>query len=123
MSVTIYDQVIGKSARSVRRVRDGVVFDFDNGTTWYMYHPQDCCESVALEEVVGDLSDLEGSPLLMAEEVSSEEGRYEWTFYKFATNKGFVAFRWCGDMDSYYSISVYFEPFATPPYECRPEEV
>lgn len=38
-----------------------------------MYHDQDCCESVNVNDIVGDLSDLENNPLLQAEEACSTE--------------------------------------------------
>jgi len=37
-------------------------------------HYQDCCEHVRLEDVVGDLDDLIGTPIVVAEEVSSPPG-------------------------------------------------
>mgnify|MGYP000844704805 CR=1 FL=1 len=114
MSVEVFDDLIGETLRSVRlsvgNGNDVVIFEKSDGVKWFMYHPQNCCEYVTLEEVIGDLSDLEDSPLLMAEVVSSEVGTNEWTFYKFRTAKGDVTFRWCGDLDSYYSIEVTFGP-------------
>jgi hypothetical protein len=85
---------------------------------FHFYHSQDCCESVYIESVVGDLADLVGSPILMAEEVSGESpagfvendyGCIEWTFYKFATIKGYVDVRWFGESNGYYSTSVTME--------------
>jgi hypothetical protein len=82
------------------------------------YHSQDCCESVSIETIVGDLSDLVGTPLLMAEEVSNDalqaesEDSYDsctWTFYKFATIHGYVDVRWFGSSNGYYSESVHLE--------------
>ena len=77
---------------------------------------QDCCEGVWIESIVGDLNDLIGSPLLVAEEVSSEttldndkEIETRWTFYKFDTAKGGVTVRWYGESNGYYSTEVDIE--------------
>ena len=78
------------------------------------YHDQDCCESVYIEDICGDLNDLVGSPLLEAEEVTSYEAEpkyegeesYTWTFYRFRTRKGSVTVRWYGSSNGYYSESV-----------------
>jgi len=61
-----------------------------------MYHQQDCCESVTIEDIVGDLDDLVGTPLLLAEEVDNYDQEpneeyyesYTWTYYRFRTIKG-----------------------------------
>ena len=90
-------------------------------------HSQDCCESVEIESIVGDLADLVGEPLLVAEESSSDERpadvpapEYEpesqtWTFYKFATRQGYVDVRWLGTSNGYYSerVGLEFIPSAT----------
>jgi hypothetical protein len=85
-----------------------------------MYHSQDCCESVSIEDIVGDLDDLVGTPLLLVEEVSNYDGesKYEdaewsesetWTYYRFGTIKGSVDIRWYGTSNGYYSESVDIE--------------
>jgi hypothetical protein len=80
-----------------------------NGDKYVMHHVQDCCESVYLEDINGDLNDLLESPLLKAEENYSEgeEGNgYEsstYSFYNLATIKGYVTIRWFGDSNGYYS--------------------
>ena len=91
---------------------DQLVFWLADGRAYMFSHHQQCCEEVCIESIVGDLEDLVGSPLLMAEEVCNEEksGKYDdsatWTFYKFATLKGYVDVRWVGSSNGYYSESV-----------------
>ena len=114
--------LIGKMMISVRNVDDReIIFETDDTRTYKLWHNQDCCESVYVESVVGDLSDLVGVPILMAEEVSSREDpegyvdesysreSFTWTFYKFATIKGYVDIRWYSSSNGYYSESVDFD--------------
>lgn len=95
---------------------------FENETEAYkLYHQQDCCESVYLADVTGELEDLINSPILMAYVASNQEDvtkeiRKEskdfdsetWTFYHLATIKGYVTLRWIGTSNGYYSEDVDF---------------
>lgn len=109
------------TAIEVNRQRDKFKFSCSDGSTYLMYHDQDCCENVSIEDIAGDLDDLIGSPILRAEEVTSsdndewpEDGEepdywsesHTWTFYKFSTIKGNVTIRWYGGSNGYYSESV-----------------
>jgi hypothetical protein len=103
---------------------DEISFVCTDGSEYLMYHEQDCCESVGIEDITGLLSDLIGAPLVMAEEVSSEDTTEDegsecdesctWTFYKFGTIKGYVTIRWLGTSNGYYSESVSFIQTAQP---------
>ena len=116
-----YTELIGKTFSAVENVGgEELVFTAEDGGQYKFYHDQDCCESVAIEDVVGDLNDLIGSPIVMAEEVTHEnenpggvevpewQDSFTWTFYKFATAKGYVTVRWYGESNGYYSEQVDF---------------
>lgn len=97
---------------------DVLVFVDSDGPTLHLFqHSQDCCESVYLEDIIGDLADLIGYPLLQAELVTEESTTDEWgnsqtwSFYKFATVKGSVTFRWYGESNGYYSETVEYYQF------------
>ena len=133
--MTELKDLIGKTMASVENVNDEeIMFTTDDGRRYKLYHSQDCCESVSVESIVGDLTDLAGTPILLAEEVSYSaeedlpveervrlqleragkpdyyyEDSHTWTFYKFATIKGYVDIRWLGTSNGYYSESVDFE--------------
>ena len=108
------EDMVGKVFTSIRNEDTELVFE--NATERFVFfHQQDCCEHVSIEDVCGDLQDLVGEPLLLAEEVSGEtpvdfnERDYEsvtWTFYKFATRRGYVDVRWLGESNGYYSEGV-----------------
>lgn len=89
-------------------------FITDTGRKFRMFHRQDCCESVYLEDVIGDLEDLLNTPIVEAYvEDSSDMGAlekyedaFEWTFYRLRTIKGTVTLRWYGSSNRYYSTDV-----------------
>ena len=116
-------ELVGKTLKEIRMVgNDQIVCTTVGGQQYKLYHSQDCCESVMIEDVVGDLADLVGEPTLIAEEATSDKNpggvtkgyqdSFTWTFYKFATRKGSVTIRWYGESNGYYSESVDFEQIA-----------
>lgn len=114
MSVTVYKQLIGKTFDKVYQDGDVICFEKDGEVLYKLAHSQDCCEHAYIESIVGDLNDLTGQPLYIAEVVyqdASEEensdGFYDdsatWSFFKFATIKGYVDVRFYGSSNGYHS--------------------
>ena len=90
--------------------KEHIAFELENGQKYIFYHSQDCCESVSVEDISGSLSMLEGVEILKAEESTDTKQNYNghqtWTFYQFATKKGYVDIRWLGECHESYSTSV-----------------
>lgn len=105
------EEMINETFSSVTSDLESVTFENDK-VRYVLYHDQDCCESVVVEEIVGDLTDLEKWPILVAREETNADGpeldeeSYTWTFYNFATFKGYVTIRFLGTSNGYYSESV-----------------
>jgi hypothetical protein len=111
------NELIGKTLSDIKvnRDHDEITFVCQDDSEYLMYHDQDCCETVTIDDVSGDIMDLVGSPITLAEEsseagVDSEWGDSStWTFYRFATVKGYVDIKWFGSSNGYYSESVNFK--------------
>lgn len=139
-------EIVGQVMKNVEKVEEkvteydgwkridgnAILFVTQKGKKYALYHRQEGSEEVTIESIVGDLDDLIGEPLLLAEEIVHEGGGKDdgillpeeamevltgeylynnsrtWTFYKFATRKGYVDIRWCGESNGYYSEEVDF---------------
>lgn len=123
------EHVIGKTIVDIHGANVGsnhISFLFSDGSRMRMYHCQNCCELVEVDDICGDIDDLKDSPILSAEERLSGnfgtgytpardayDSSYTWTFYKFRTQKGYVDIKWYGTSNGYYSECVdieYWEP-------------
>lgn len=117
------EELKGKVLVSVEGEKGGeeIIFTTKEGEKYKLYHDQECCESVIIQDICGDLGDLVDSPIVMAEEVIHRnenppdikppkyQDNFTWTFYKLATLNGYVTIRWYGESNGYYSETVDFE--------------
>ena len=120
-------ELLGKTLTAInvneKNGRDTIHFVVEGGNDYVMYHKQDCCESVSIDDINGDLDDLIGSPIMFADSATADDWDYSpffddddydnnsctWTYYKLATIKGYVDICWYGSSNGYYSESVDFE--------------
>lgn len=107
------DQLKGLTIVSVDGAESGsdeIIFTLSDGTEFKMYHEKDCCESVSVEDVCGDIQDVIDAKIVHFEKrvVSGDTdyGSYTATFYDIQTTKGCVNIRWNGESNGYYSESV-----------------
>ena len=117
MSAVLVSDLLGKTIIKIENDGNQLNFFTSDGYIYEMYHDQDCCESVRIDDICGDFEDLVGSPITLAEEsvssenpegvkMSGQDDSFTWTFYRFATIKGYVNIRWYGESNGYYSESV-----------------
>ncbi len=117
IEVETIDTMIGVVFDTVENIKDDeLVFTTKDGEAHRFFHMQDCCECVTIEDIVGDLEWLKGSPMLESTVASkqTEPGEFAcdsgtWTFYRFSTAKGTVTVRWLGESNGYYSEGVNYE--------------
>ncbi len=102
---------------SVGEQNDEILFTFEGNRTFRMYHGQECCESVTIFGIDGELRHLTGSPIIRASEESGQDapegisksdfsGSCTWTTYEFETATAKVRIVWLGESNGYYSESV-----------------
>ena len=94
---------------------DCIVFNFDNNESFKMYHSQNCCESVEIEDINGD-KNMQGAIFYELLEKQCDESQlsefddsYTWTFYTIRTSIGYLDVRWYGTSNGYYSENVDLE--------------
>jgi hypothetical protein len=107
-----FNDLLGKVFTSIEVEDDMITFNTTDGSQYLMFHEQDCCESVTIDDINGNLDDIIGSPILVADETSDHDDNLPysysctWTFYKLATEKGWVDIKWYGESNGYYSEEV-----------------
>lgn len=102
------------SATGIEEGHDEILLTTECGKQFKMYHEQDCCESVYIDDVCGDVDDILNDEIMHAEERSNNPDTGEdfesvtYTFYDIQTSKGSLNIKWYGESNGYYSESVDF---------------
>lgn len=109
-------KLIDRTIKSFRKTEDTLDFLLEEDA-FRFYHMQDCCECVRIYDIIGDLNDLVGCPIVEATEKVShiwpeELGDYNpesftWTTYTLRTKDHTVVVRWLGESNGYYGEGVY----------------
>ncbi len=117
---TEFSNLIGKTLVKIEnRDNKELLFHTSDNEIYRMFHEQDCCECVDLEDIIGNLDDILNSPIMDAFEKTDDftgNPKYDeyneltqWTFYTIVTEKSSVTLRWYGESNGYYSVNVDFE--------------
>ena len=117
-----FSDLVGLTLETVRGLEAGsytVHVVATDGRALVMEHEQNCCEYVAVEDVIGDVQDILGTPILFATEEESttnpddvtkdDQDSFTWTFYRLGTVKGTIVIRWYGTSNGCYSERVNFK--------------
>lgn len=103
--------LVGRYFTRVKATDDEIRFYLADDVYVLMNHHQDCCESVYVEDICGDLEDLVDAQIVHFEERTQDGDDYScgsqtWTFYDIQTTRGCVNIRWLGESNGYYSENV-----------------
>jgi len=116
-----FEDLKGKTILYINISEDKECMEFgcDDGFRYRLMYHHDCCANCEIIDICGDLEDIIGSPLVVAELVTHKDENPEgvkipeytdisftWSFYKLDTTKGGVTIRWYGSSNSYYSEKV-----------------
>jgi len=113
-----FSTMTGRTLTSIEgcsKESEEITFHTNEGDRFVLSDPKDY-SLVQVEDICGDVTDLIGTPILQAEETSSNENppdrphefSFTWTFYRISTIKGQVVIRWLGESNGYYAESAYF---------------
>jgi hypothetical protein len=111
--------LVGKTIESIADDDHRILFVCTDGSAFEMYHMQDCCESVSVYDIKGDLQSIVGGTVIAADESASGDWpadvptpkwleSFTWTTYVIQTDRSISVIRWLGQSNGYYSESVYF---------------
>lgn len=108
----------GKTITSIDidRENDEVILTIENGNKYKLYHDQNCCESVVINKICGDISKVINSPLINVKYKvldndpkwykTDYDDSHTWTSFLFETENGGLEIIWLGESNGYYGEGV-----------------
>lgn len=108
------DQVITKIEGAEVGGED-IYFTTSDNKCYSSTHQQDCCESVSIYSINGNIEDILNLPILEASEDHPDydyphkyPDSYTWTEQILTTDKGTLVILWLGESNGYYGEVPYF---------------
>lgn len=113
-----FKDLIGKTIIEIEgldEASESITFHFSDGTAACSYHSQDCCESVDVDRIEGNLVSIIGLPIVEADESNDSQSdppgaeSWTWTRQRIKTAAGEVTIVWLGTSNGYYGETPYFQ--------------
>jgi len=98
-------------------IEDDSIITTSTGDKYEIYHSQDCCESVSHYKTIGNLSDIIGYPITLAEEDNCDpdwyDGKYSdshtWSAFFLETQHGRLELWFLGESNGWYGETMEFQ--------------
>lgn len=107
------EELKGEVLTNIDVAGDEIMLTTQSGRKVRIFHCQDCCESVSIHGIDGEVTKLLGKPLLDVSETNPDDApaegsdeSYTWTVHEFRVDDATVIVRWFGSSNGYYSESV-----------------
>lgn len=86
-----------------------IYIETSNGEKYQFYHSQDCCESVSVEDVQGNINNILNTPIKRFTETITRGGdSWTRTRHRITTEKGSLVIIWLGESNGWYNEDVTF---------------
>lgn len=113
-------ELVGETLSHVDAGEEQIMLTTESGRIIRIYHSQDCCENVEVEDTEGNWHELVGKVIVEASEEVKQDGdpppknpdSWTRTTLRFKAGDSTVISRWLGESNGYYSESVDIEELA-----------
>ncbi len=107
-----FSELVGKTIYKIDigETKSDITFYTKENKMYKLYHIQECCETVVIEDINGDLNDLLNTEILKASINKNKKDSYiKYAFYNIATIKGYVTLRWYKEKGNYSDMVTFSE--------------